>query len=94
MRPNSCDVLTRWNSTYKLLCQSDEYKELLCDFMRYNVSSSILHHTQRNMCTKICQLLKAFNDTNNTLFDIYYPTTNLFIIENLHIVSAFDDCMS
>ena len=37
------DVSTRWNSTYKLLCQSDEYKELLCDFMHYNVSSIILH---------------------------------------------------
>ena len=40
------DVSTRWNSTYKLLCQSDEYKELLCDFMRYNVSSIVLHPTQ------------------------------------------------
>ena len=34
----SRDIPTRWNSTYKLLCQSDEYKDLLCDFMRYNVS--------------------------------------------------------
>ena len=42
----SRDVPTRWNSTYKLLCQSDEYKDLLCDFMHYNVSSIILHPNQ------------------------------------------------
>ena len=42
----SHDVPTHWNSTYKLLCQSDEYKYLLCDFMRYNVSSIILHPAQ------------------------------------------------
>ena len=42
----SRDVPTRWNSTYKLLCQFDEYKNLLCDFMHYNVSSIILHPVQ------------------------------------------------
>ena len=42
----SRDVSTCWNSTYKLLCQSDEYKKLLYDFMRYNVRSIILHPTQ------------------------------------------------
>ena len=41
------DVSTCWNSTYKLLCQSDEYKELLYDFMRYNISSIILHPLNR-----------------------------------------------
>ena len=84
----SRDVPTRWNSTYKSLCQSDEYKELLCDFMRYNVSSIILHSIQWNMCTKIYQLLKVFNDATNTLSGIYYPITNLFMIEALNIVGA------
>ena len=88
------NVSTRWNSTYKLLCQYDEYKELLCDFMCYNVSFIILHPTQWNMCSKICQLLKVFNDAINTLFGVYYPTTNLFIIGALNIVGTFDKCMS
>ena len=61
--------------------------------MRYNVTSIILHPSQWNMCTKICQLLKVFNDATNTLFDIYYPTTNLFMIETLNIVIAFYDCI-
>ena len=30
----------------------------------------------------------------NTLFDVYYPTTNLFIIESLNIVDAFYECRS
>ena len=42
----SRDVPTLWNSTYKLLCQSYQYKKLLCDFICYNVSSIIVHHTQ------------------------------------------------
>ena len=46
------------------------------------------------MCTKICQLLKVFNDATNTLFGIYYPITNLFIIESLNIIGAFDEYMS
>ena len=46
------------------------------------------------MCTKICQLLKVFNDAITTLFGVYYTTTNLFMIESLNIVDALYDCMS
>ena len=46
------------------------------------------------MCTKICQLLKVLNNATNTLFGVYYPTTNLFIIEFFNIVDVFDECMS
>ena len=35
-----------------------------------------------------------FNNATNTLFGVYYPITNLFIIETLNIVGAFDECMS
>ena len=62
--------------------------------MHYNVSSIILHPQQWYMCTKIFQLLKVFNDAINTLFDIYNPTTNLFIIDSFNIVGGFDDCIS
>ena len=61
--------------------------------MHYNVSSIVLHPAQWNMYTKTCQLLKIFNDITNTLFGIYYPTTNLFIIESLN-VGVFYECMS
>ena len=67
---------------------------MLCNFIRYNVSSIILLSTQWNICTEICQLLKVFNDATYTLFSVYYPTTSLFIIKALSIVGAFDECMS
>ena len=46
------------------------------------------------ICILKFELLKVFNDATNILPDIYYPTTNLFIIKSLNIVGAFDDCMS
>ena len=39
-------------------------------------------------------IVKHFNDSTNILTGFYYPTTNLFIIENFNIVGAFDHCMS
>ena len=45
------------------------------------------------MCTKICQLLKVFNDATNILSGVYYPTTNLFMIEALTIIGVFYNCM-
>ena len=62
--------------------------------MRYNVSSIILHPQQWHMCTKLCKLLKVFNDATNTLSGIYYLIINLLIIKNFNIVDAFDDCMT
>ena len=59
--------------------------------MHYNISSIILYPQQWYMYTKNCQLLKVFNDVNNTLSVIYYHTTNVFIIESFNIVGAFDD---
>ena len=35
-----------------------------------------------------------FNDATNTLSDIYYPTTNLFMIKALNIIDALYDCIS
>ena len=37
-------------------------------------------------------MLKVFNDTTNNLSGIYYPTTNVFIIECVNIVGAFSEC--
>ena len=46
------------------------------------------------MCIKICKILKVFNDAANALSGVYYPTTNLFIIEAINIVGVFDEYMS
>ncbi|KAL5856117.1 hypothetical protein ACOSQ4_005919 [Xanthoceras sorbifolium] len=88
----SCDVPTRWKSTYKLLCESYEYRELLIRFMQYNISSINLYPQHWDVCIKICELLKLFNDATNTLSGIYYPNIHLFFIEALNIVGAFSQC--
>ena len=94
MRPVrfSHNVPTHWNSTYKLFCQFDEYKEMLCILcvIMLVILFCILHN---GMCTKIYQLLKVFTDASNTLFGVYYLTSNLFIIKTLTIVGVFDECM-
>ena len=41
----SRDVPTRWNSTYKMLAQSYEYKDLLVSFIRFHVPTIQLFET-------------------------------------------------
>ena len=43
---------------------------------------------------KNLSIVKSFNDTSNTLSNIYYPTTNLYIIKSINIVGVFDNCMT
>ncbi|KZV15909.1 hypothetical protein F511_14548 [Dorcoceras hygrometricum] len=55
------DVPTRWNSTYKLLLSTFEYKELLCGFFGQVVQSSSLYlfSNQWNICTIICEIRQS-----------------------------------
>ncbi|KZV13529.1 zinc finger BED domain-containing protein RICESLEEPER 2-like, partial [Dorcoceras hygrometricum] len=75
------DVPTRWNSTYKLLLSTFEYKELLCGFFGQVVQSSSLYlfSNQWNICTTICEILKVFSDATDQLSGVYYPTCHLVV---------------
>ena len=94
MRPIkvSRDITTRWNSTYKLLNENVEYKELLVSFITYNDPSISLQLNHCDACIKILELLRVFNDITNALSCVYYPTTHLFLIQSVNIASAFSDC--
>ncbi|KAK3228632.1 hypothetical protein Dsin_000513 [Dipteronia sinensis] len=94
MRPIkfSRDISTRWNSTYKLLNESVVYKELLVSFITYNVPSISLQLKHWDICIKILELLRVFNDATNALSGIYYPTTHLFLIQSVNIAGAFSEC--
>ena len=87
----SRDVPTRWNSTYELLNQSFEYKVLLCAFISTNVPQLELSRQHWNICHKILDCLKVFNDATYTLSGVYYPTTHLFIIECVNIAGVFEE---
>ncbi|KAK2634305.1 hypothetical protein Ddye_029097 [Dipteronia dyeriana] len=88
----SRDISTHWNSTYKLLNESVEYKEILVSFITYNVPSISLQLKHWDVCIKILELLRVFNDATNALSGIYYPTTHLFLVQSVNIAGAFSDC--
>ena len=86
------DITTHWNSTYKLLNKSVEYRDLLVSFITYNVPSISLQLNHWDTCIKILELLRVFNDATNALSGVYYPTTHLFLIQNVNIVGAINEC--
>ncbi|KAK3211571.1 hypothetical protein Dsin_016277 [Dipteronia sinensis] len=88
------DVQTRKNSTYKLLARSFEYRDLLVTFIPYHVSHINLYRSHWDVCSNVCGLLKVFYTATNNLSGVYYPETNLFIIESLNIAGAFAHCES
>jgi len=88
------DVPTRWNSTYKLLAQSYEYRDLLISFIQFHVPNIQLYKEHWDACYNVFHLLNVFYNATNNLSGVYYPTTHLFIIEGLNIAGAFAHCES
>ncbi|KAL5844173.1 hypothetical protein ACOSQ4_010131 [Xanthoceras sorbifolium] len=88
----SRDVPTHWNSIYKLICESYEYRELLLRFIQHNVNTINLYEHYWDICTKHFMLLKVFHDATHSLSGIYYPTSHLFLFETLNIVGALNEC--
>jgi len=88
----SRDIVTRWNSTYKLLSESVEYKDLLVSFITYNVPNISLQLNHWDACIKILELLRVFKDATDAFSGVYYPTTHLFLLKSVNIVGAIHDC--
>ena len=83
MRPKKFpwDVLTRWNSTYRLLEESIDYKDLLCQFFVQIISTPFhLYPHHWTVCEKIYNILKIFNDATLQLY-----------IQPLHVENPSDD---
>lgn len=87
----SKDVGHRWNSTYVLLCQSLEYQNLLCSFATEYIPSSNLLPQIWDLCAKVMEIFKNFNDATYTFSNVYKPTSNLFIVEALNIAFALNE---
>ena len=88
------DVPTRWNSTYKLLAQSYEYRDLLVSFIQFHVPNIQLFETHWDACYNVFNLLKVFYNATQNFSKIYKPTTHLFVIESINIAGAFLYCES
>jgi len=93
MRPKRFprNVLTCWNSTYKLLNDSNNYKELLCDFIANNINDINLYPQYWDVCKSILDTLKVFNDATYTLSGVYYPKTHLVLTECINICSVLEE---
>ncbi|KZV58348.1 hypothetical protein F511_32325, partial [Dorcoceras hygrometricum] len=87
------DVPTCWNSTYKLLLSTFDYKDLLCGFFGEVVQSSniYLYANQWNICTTICEILKVFNDATDQLSGVYYPTCHLVVTHLCNVACIFSE---
>lgn len=89
------DVSTRWNSTYKMLHGSYEFKEHLCAFFT-SISNEVnlnfyIYPQLWDTCSSLCALLAVFNNATNELSGVYYPTSCLALDQCLNIVIALNE---
>ncbi|KAI3474587.1 hypothetical protein Pfo_029589, partial [Paulownia fortunei] len=86
------DVPTRWNSTYRLLEESIDYKDLLCQFFVQIISTPFhLYPHHWTVCEKICNILKIFNDATLQLSSVYSPTSHLVLLNCCNIASVLHE---
>ena len=89
----SKEVPTSWNSTYKLLNQSFEYKYLLCSFISSNIPQYNIFPQMWLVCSSILNILRAFNDATHTFSGVYKPTSHQFLIEAMNVAGALMERM-
>ena len=66
-----------------------------CQKLKYEIKFFIQKNTTKGVCPQQPSRDEGYYwPSTNTLFGIYYPISNLFIIKSLNIVSTFDNCMS
>ena len=92
----SLDVPTRWNSTYKMLCGSYEYRSALCDFFSQMAPECnfIIFPQQWESCGNLCHILQIFHDATTELSGIYYPTSILALDHCIKVAIVFNVSIS
>lgn len=84
------DMPSRWNSTYKLLNDTYQYREVLCAFFVKQQYDIVLSTNQWDVCYNLCQLLKTFKDVIKELSGVYYPTSVLVVDNFVKIAVVFN----
>ena len=74
-----------------MICQSSEYKHVLCSFASQYVPSSSLLPNTWNFCEKIMYILQVFNDATYFFSYLYKPTSHEFLKQALNITGAFNE---
>ena len=61
----------------------------MCSFVVQHVLNSHLLPTTRNICEKIMEFLKHFNDATHTFSFVYRPVSHEFLGQALNVAGAF-----
>ena len=84
------DVFTRWNSAYKTIYESYEYKELLSAFANQYIDAAPLFLKIWINARDVIEVFKVFNDATYTFSLVYVPTSHIFCYTALQVaVSNF-----
>ena len=87
----SKDVGTRWNSTYILLCECIQYKQVLTSFVSQNVTHLYFNEANWDVCQKIAMFLKCFSDATKRFSHVYIPSGNVFVLEACNIMFGLSE---
>ena len=85
------DVSTRWNSTYKMIFDSYQYRELLSAFATQNIEGSNVFGDVWVVARDIIEVFKVFHDATETFSHAYIPTSSVFCFVAMNIAIALQD---
>ena len=63
----------------------------MCRFILENHQHVYLYSNHWDVCAKICNILKKNSDATNNFSGIYYPTSNIFMLECLNIIGTLHE---
>lgn len=84
------DVCTRWNSTYKMIYESYEYRELLCSFAALHIPEADIFGDCWTTAKEIIEVFKTFYDATRTFSHAYIPTSNVFLYTAMQVAFAIE----
>ena len=83
------DMPIRWNSTYLMLKNTIEYKNVISIFYNLKMSSIELQDFDWFLVEKFVGFLEVFYEATVTLSGVYYPTSPLVLHSLLEITTLF-----
>ncbi|KAL0209317.1 hypothetical protein RCL1_007257 [Eukaryota sp. TZLM3-RCL] len=83
------DVITRWNSTFKMLSAYKQLEATIAYFLKKeNLQHFILNDTEEKAVNKYIKVLMPFDSATKILSGDKYPTLGLVIAATVHCYSA------
>jgi len=91
----SSDVVTRWNSVYKMICRVKELENELCKFFpapsQQQISCLLLSQSEFQILEQLCQLLELVYEMSTTMCGSTYATAAKIIPAFNKLVDIMND---